>query len=245
MRTEDLARLPLPIRELPLVVWWFVRLQRMEGAAFFVILSCLLAWATVPNTDWRWFLFWNGEEGSKGRVVNAEDRGWLEGKKVVSRVYFEFERGGRKETGDSHFVGWRPRIDDEVRIEWPRDFPHITRIEDGRTAALHRGALAILFFALLALMMAQASWKGASPVLQGMRDGVPSTDPKEPGLVEPLTKAMLARIENIPRGVEVGFDGTWALDSSSRMMRPAIMAGLAAGSAAMLGRALFEMGSQL
>ncbi len=245
MRPEDLARLPPPIRELPLAVGWFVRLARIEGAMLFVILSSLVAWATAPNTDWRSFLFWNGAESVKGRVVNTEDRGWLEGKKAVSRVYFEFERGGRKETGDSHFVGSRPRIGDEVGIEWPRDFPNLTRIQDGRTAPLHRGALAVLFFPLVALMMAQASWKGASPVLQGMRDGVPSPNPTVPGLMEPLTQAILAAPKDIPSGVEVGFDGGWALDSSSRLTRPAIMASLAAAGVAMLGRALFEMGSQL
>ena len=76
-----------------------------------------------------------------GRVVNAEDRGWQEGDKPVHRVHYEFERDGKRESGQSHFVGERPHIGDSVRIEWPMDFPGITRIDHARSGPLQRGLL--------------------------------------------------------------------------------------------------------
>ena len=245
MNAEDLSRLQPPPRDIPLEVRVLVRLARVEGAMFFVILGALLGWAVVPNTDWRAFLFLSATEGTRGVVVNAEERGFQESKKTVWRVHFEFDRGGKRETGNSHFVGTRPRIGEEVVIEWPRGRPHLTRIADARTAPLHRGALAILFLPLFALMMTQAAWKMASPVIQGMRDGVPSAKEKESGLVNPATRELTAPTGSIPDGVNVGFDGAWTVDSSARLTRPVVMAGLASLSASLLGWALFEMGNQL
>ena len=129
MQSADLARLQPPGRDVPSSVRLFVRLARIEGLMFFLSLTALLSAAVVPNTDWRWFLFLGAVDGAFGQVVNAEERGFQEGNQTVSRVYFEFERGGRKETGNSHYVGSRPRIGDQVRIEWPRDHPGVTRIE--------------------------------------------------------------------------------------------------------------------
>lgn len=245
MRLEDLTRLAPPPRDLPLEVRLFVGLVQLEGAMFFVILSALLASAVAPNTDWKSLLFMKGVEGTVGRVTNAEERGWLEGKQKVWRVRFEFDSNGRKETGDSHFVGSRPKIGDEVRVEWPVGFPRITRIEDARTGPLHVGALAVMFFPLFALMMAQASWRTGSGVVRGMRDGVRSAPAKEPGLADPATGEILARLEAIPHAVEPGLDGGWMLESASRMTRPAVMAGLAGASVALLAWTLFEMGNQL
>lgn len=146
MQSADLARLQPAPRDVASGVGLFVRLARVEGLMFFLFVTALLSAAVVPNTDWKWFLFLGSVDGAAGVVVNAEDRGWQEGNQTVSRVYFEFERGGRKESGNSHYVGSRPGIGDSVRIEWPRDHPGVTRIEDARTGPLHRGALAVILF---------------------------------------------------------------------------------------------------
>ena len=245
MQSADLARLQPPGRDVPFGVRLFVRLARIEGLMFFLCLTALLSAAVVPNTDWKWFLFLGAVDGAEGRVVNAEDRGWQEGKQTVSRVYFEFERGGRKESGNSHFVGSRPRIGDTVRIEWPRDRPGLTRIEGARTGPLHRGALAVLFFPLFTLMMTRASWKMGSLVIRGMREGVPSVKGQPPGLVDGSTGEPLALLPDIPPGVAVGMDGAWALDSGSRLARPGILSALGAGSAALLAWTMLEMGKQI
>lgn len=217
----------------------------MEGLMFFLALTAMLAIVVVPNTDWRGFLFAGAVDGVEGRVVNAEERGYQEGKHTVSRVYFEFERGGKKESGNSHFVGSRPRIGDEVRIEWPRDHPEVTRIEGARTGPLHRGALAVLFFPFFVLMMTQAAWRMASIFIQGMRDGVPSPKGNPPGLANPSTGEVLLSVEDLPRGVEVGMDGVWSLDSGSRLARPAVLSVLGAGALGWLAWTVFEMGTQL
>jgi hypothetical protein len=245
MQTTDLARLQPPARDVPIEVRLFVRLARVEGLMFFLCLTSLLAAAVVPNTDWRSFLFWSGVEGAMGRVVNAEDRGWQEGKQTVSRVYFEFERAGRKESGNSHFVGSRPHIGDEVRIEWPVGRPGVTRIEAARTGPLHRGALAVIFFPLFVLMMTQASWKAASTVVRGMRDGVPSPKGNPPGFVDASTGELLAPLDELPPGVEVGMDGGFALHSASRLARPGILSVFGAGALSLLAWTMFEMVTQL
>lgn len=245
MQSADLVRLQPPGRDVPSPVRLFVRLARIEGLMFFLSLTALLSAAMVPNTDWRWFLFLGAVDGAFGQVVNAEERGWQEGNQTVSRVYFEFERGGRKETGNSHYVGSRPRIGDQVRIEWPRDHPGVTRIEGARTGPLHRGALAVIFFPLFILMMTQASWKAASALIRGMREGVPSARAKVEGLVDGSSGEPLALIEDIPTGVEVGMDGAWALDSASRLTRPGILSALGAGSVAILAWTMLEMGKQI
>jgi hypothetical protein len=245
MQSADLARLQPAPRDVPFGVSLFIRLARIEGLMFFQFVTALLSAAVVPNTDWKWFLFLSGVEGTLGRVVNAEDRGWQEGNQTVSRVYFEFERGGKKESGNSHFVGSRPRIGDTVRIQWPRDRPGVTRIENARTGPLHRGALAVVFFPLFALMMARASWKMGTLMVRGMREGVPSAKGQPSGLVDASTGQALAPLEDVPPGVEVGMDGAWALDSGSRLTRPAILSALGAGSVALLAWTTLEMGRQI
>lgn len=245
MQPADLARLQPPPRDVPFAVSLFVRLARIEGLMFFLFVTALLSAAVAPNTDWKWFLFLGAVEGAEGRVVNAEDRGWQEGNQTVSRVYFEFERGGKKEGGHSHFVGSRPRIGDVVRIEWPRDHPEVARIENGRTGPLHRGALAVIFFPLFTLMMANASWKMGSRVVRGMREGVPSAKGQPSGLADASTGEALALLEDIPQGIEVGMDGMWELDSGSRFMRPGILSTLGAGSVGLLAWTMLEMGKQI
>ncbi|MBX7184577.1 MAG: hypothetical protein K1Y01_05460 [Vicinamibacteria bacterium] len=245
MQSADLLRLQPPARDVPGDVRLLVRLARLEGLMFFLTLTALLAAIVVPNTDWRGFLFAGAVDGVKGTVVNAEERGYQEGKQTVSRVYFEFERGGKKESGNSHFVGSRPRIGDEVRIEWPRDHPEVTRIEDARTGPLHRGALAVLFFPLFVLMMTQAAWRMASISIQAMRDGVPAPKANPPGLASPSTGEVLLSLEDLPRGVEVGMDGVWSLDSSSRLTRPSVVSVLGAGALGWLAWTVYEMVAHL
>ena len=245
MQSADLLRLQPPARDVPGEVRLFLRLARLEGLMFFLALTALLAAVVVPNTDWRGFLFAGAVEAVKGTVVNAEERGYQEGKQTVSRVYFEFERGGKKESGNSHFVGSRPRIGEEVRVEWPRDHPEVTRIEGARTGPLHRGALAVFFFPLFVLMMTQAAWRMASIAIHGMRDGVPSSKANPPGLSNASTGEVLLSLEDLPRGVEVGMDGNWSLDSSSRLARPAVLSALGTGALGWLAWTVFEMGRQL
>lgn len=94
-------------------------------------------------------------------------------------------------------------------------------------------------------MMTQASWKAASVLIRGMREGVPSAKGKIHGLVDASTGEPLALIEDIPSGVEVGMDGAWALDSAARFTRPGILSALGAGSVALLVWTMLEMGKQI
>ncbi len=245
MRVEDLARLQPPSREIPASVSWFVRLAPSEGLLFILIFTSLLSAFVAPNADWQSFLFLGGSASTAGRVVNAEERGWQEGKKTVYRVHFEFERDGRKETGDSHFVGDRPRIGDEVRIEWPQAFPRLARIEGARSGPIQRGALFILLPAWLALAWTRSAWVTASQRLRGMRDGVLLTAGPEPGLVDAATQKMLIQPKDIPYGIEVGFDGVWSLPSTSRLFRPVLMALVAVGSLGLLVRAFVSMAQSM
>ena len=245
MQPEELSRVQPPPRDLPADVRLLVRLASVEGLMFFLALTALLAGGVVPNTDWRSLLFMKGVESAPGTVLTAEERGWEESNQTVWRVRFELERGGRKESGDSHFVGSRPQIGDLVQIEWPRGFPAITRIEGGRTGPLHAGTLAVLLFPLFVLMMIQAQLKQASRVIQGLRDGVPTEKGGMPGLGDPTSGLILASLHSIPTGVGVGFDGVWALDTASRLIRPAVLSGLGVTSFAFLAWTLFETGNQL
>jgi hypothetical protein len=65
------------------------------------------------------------------------------------------------------------------------------------------------------------------------------------GLVDASTGQALAPLEDVPPGVEVGMDGAWALDSGSRLTRPAILSALGAGSVALLAWTTLEMGRQI
>ena len=103
----------------------------------------------------------------------------------------------------------------------------------------------MIFFPLFILMMTQASWKAASALIRGMREGVPSARAKVEGLVDASSGEPLALIEDVPTGVEVGMDGAWALDSASRLTRPGILSALGAGSVAILAWAMLEMGKQI
>lgn len=245
MRAEDLARLQPPPREIPAAVWWFVRLAPSEGLFFMLTLTSALSAFVAPNADWQSFLFLGGSVSTMGRVVNAEERGWQEGKKTVYRVHFEFERDGRKETGDSHFVGDRPRIGDEVRIEWPPAFPRLVRIEGARSGSIQRGALFILLPTWFALVWTRSLWMTASRRLRGMREGVLLSADREPGLVDPATQEMLVQSNDIPYGIEVGFDGVWNLPSTSRLFRPVLMALVAAASVGLLVNAFVSIARTL
>lgn len=245
MRAEDLARLQPPPREIPAAVSWFVRLAPYEGLFFILTLTTLLSAVVAPNADWQSFLFLGGSASTVGRVVNAEERGWQEGKRTVYRVHFEFERDGRKETGDSHFVGDRPRIGDEVRIEWPNSFPRLARVEGARSGPIQRGALFILLPAWLALVWTRSAWMIASSRLRGMRDGVLLSAGPEPGLVDEATQEMLARPKDIPYGIEVGFDGVWSLPSTSRLFRPVLLALIATASVGLLVNAFVSIARAL
>lgn len=245
IRAEDLSRLPPPPRELPSAVSWFVPLAAAQGLLSLVTLSSLLAALVVPHADWQSFLFILGGSGTMGRVLNAEDRGWQEGGQSVHRVHFEFERGGKEESGQSHFVGDRPQIGEAIRIEWPTHLPGITRIENARSGPLQRGFLLVLLPACFALVRTRNAWREASRRLQGMRVGTPGGASTGPGLIDGETLTTLARADEIPHGIEVDSDGAWCLPTSSRLIRPAVMAAIAAASAGFLASALFEMAKQL
>lgn len=245
MRADDLARLQPPPREIPAAVWWFVRLAPSEGLFFLLILTSALSALVAPNADWQSFLFLEGSASTMGRVVNAEERGWREGRKTVNRVHFEFERAGRKEVGDSHFAGDRPRIGDEVRIEWPPAFPRLARMEGARSGSIQRGALFILLPTWLALMGMRSSWMIASQRLRGMREGVLRSVDREPGLVDPAKQEMLVRSNDIPYGIEVGFDGVFDLPSTSRLFRPVLLALVAAASVGLLVNAFVSIARSL
>lgn len=245
IRAEDLARLQPPPRELPAAVAWFVRLAPTQGLMFGVTLSSLLAALVVPHADWQSFLFMRGGSGTMGRVVNAEDRGWREGDNPVHRVHYEFERDGSKESGQSHFVGDRPSIGDAIRIEWPRDFPGITRIVNARSGPLQRGLLLVLFPVFFALVRTRTVWLEASRRLRGMRVGATGGASMGPGLIDGETLATLVRADEIPHGIEVDADGAWCLPTLSRMNRPAAMAVIAAASVGFLASAILGLARQL
>ncbi len=180
-----------------------------------------------------------------GRVVNAEDRGWQEGDKPVHRVHYEFERDGNKEKGQSHVVGERPQIGDAIRIEWPADFPGITRIDRARSGPLQRGLLLVLFPVAFALVRTRTAWLEASRKLRGMRVGATGGASVGPGLIDSETLATLVRADEIPHGIEVDAGGAWCLPMLSRLNRPAFMAVIAAASVGFLTSAILEMAGQL
>ena len=94
-------------------------------------------------------------------------------------------------------------------------------------------------------MMAQASWRMASSMVQGMRDGILSAKGKETGLMDPITREVVVSKADLPRGIEAGFDGAWTLASSARLLRPALMTSLGSLVTGLLFWALFEMGRQI
>lgn len=180
-----------------------------------------------------------------GRVTNAEDRGWQEGDKPVHRVHYESERDGSKESGQSHFVGDRPRIGDAIQIEWPTHFPGITRIKDARSGPLQRGLLLVLFPVCFGLARSWTAWRGASRRLRGMRAGTPQAASEGPGLIDGEGLETLTRADEIPYGIEVDEGGAWRLPTLSRLGRPAVIAVLAAASVGFLASAILEMVGQL
>ncbi len=60
-----------------------------------------------------------------------------------------------------------------------------------------------------------------------------------------LPGEVLLSLADLPRGVEVGMDGVWSLDSSSRLARPPVLSALGTGALGWLAWTVFEMGSQL
>ena len=210
-----------------------------------VTLSSLLAAFVAPHADWQSFLFMLGGSGTMGRVTNAEDRGWQEGDKPVHRVHYESERDGSKESGQSHFVGDRPRIGDAIQIEWPTHFPGITRIKDARSGPLQRGLLLVLFPVCFGLARSWTAWRGASRRLRGMRAGTPQAASVGPGLIDGESLETLTRADEIPHGIEVDEGGAWRLPTLSRLGRPAVIALIAAASVGFLASAILEMVGQL
>jgi len=209
----------------------------MEGVRFFVMLGALVSWPLATNADWRSFLFLVGESDSApGRVTGADLLGYQEGDRDVYRSPFEFTRSEQSEAGASYFVGAAPRVGEEVTIEWPSSWPAITRIRGGRTAPLHRGALFVLIFPVVALLMARAMWNQAGMFLEGLRIGVPSRKGEPSGLVDPETRELLAKAGDLPRGLELDEEGGFRLALPLRLVRPGIILVLAAGSLFLLIR---------
>jgi hypothetical protein len=241
VQAEDFGRLPPAPREIPLAARLLIRLRQSEGALALWALLALAGSALAANTDWRSLLFTGTVERASGRVVRVERGNWQELEKEVSKASFEFERGGATEAGASYFVGAGPEVGEVVRIEYPVAHPSITRIEGGRTAPLSRWMLtALIPFGAFPLLLIRVGWRRSNRILKGMGAGKVSLGGSPPGLVDAETGELLFHPSVLPVGLEVGLDGAWRVDSSSRLTRPVVFLLVAGGALSLLIRGFFE-----
>ncbi|MEE2639212.1 MAG: DUF3592 domain-containing protein [Planctomycetota bacterium] len=119
---------------------------------FFFGFGMIFAWMVFPNYDPLEMVDFSGKLVTvDGRVVDRKDTLITVNDRRVSHYFYDFEYRAENFSGSSFSRGDRKKAGDRVKIEFPVNRPHRSRIEGMNTRPLPAVALFILVIPLLGL----------------------------------------------------------------------------------------------
>jgi hypothetical protein len=122
---------------------------------FLLLFSTPFFWMFAANADLSPLLYRGRLEQAAGRVVRVADTGASEGKVRVRRVEYVFRApGSGDQHGRSYVTGSAPGPGEAVVVQYPTGRPQFSRIEGMRRSMFGPGALVVLVFPLVGLVLA-------------------------------------------------------------------------------------------